>query len=346
MSLPELLERAAASPTGAVDVDRLWHRGRRRRRRVQAAAGGGVAALAIAGALLLIPEPGGVVLVPGLPPETASALPLPPPSAAPTEAPPADWPDLTLAEALERLITVNESAPAGLADGVRVTRTVHASRNTDGGTGASTLGIDVHEARRTPDGYGTTWRAPVAEGLDPAASPERLRAIVAATDLDGLVLELEYDLSEGVIPSEAGPNPTIEDMLALAEEFAATVLPSPLPSELETKRPPHASAADAVIDTLRQRVPSPQQRIRALHVLAGLDPSVVQYGGVARDLLGREGIAIVLLDPPIEGRRATLTFSPDTGELLGSFTESAPAIPGQLPSYYMEAVLLAEIRPQ
>lgn len=357
MSLPDLLERAAARPSGAIDVDRLWQRGRRRRRAVQVAAGGGVAAVALLAALALSTLPSdqpGVILVPGPESETATAVPLPAPSPTETQAPTpaptlaesAEWADLTLAEALDRLVTVNESALAGPTDGVRVTRSLGAYASTDGGTGVTVLNLTARELRLNPDGSGTIWGAPIAEGLDPGTTPERLRAIAAATDLDALVLERETDLTDGVIPSEAGPNQTVEDMLALAEEFAATVLPSPLPQERETERPPQASAANAVADALRESVPSPQQRIRALRVLAGLDSSIVQYGGVVRDLLGREGIAIVLLDPPQAGRRNMLIFSPGTGEQLGSIGEDAPAAPGQPPTYSMNAVLSAEIQPQ
>lgn len=349
MSLPDLLDRAAARPSGAVDVDRLWQRGRRRRRAVQAAAGGGVTAvallavLALSGVLSLRP---GVVLVPPAPPlETATAVPLPQPQPVPTPTPPAAWPDLTLAEAIDRLVTVNESAPAGPRDGARVTRSLGAAVSTNGGTGISVLNLTARELRLDPDGSVTILGAPIAEGLHPTTTPERLREIVAGTDLDALVLTPEHRSSAPAADGESGPVPTVDDMLTEAEALAATVLPSPLPAELKTERPPQASAANAVADALHEGVPSPQQRIRALRILSGLDPEIVQYGGVVRDLLGREGIAIVLLDPPTDGRSNTLVFSADTGEQLGAIGKDAPAEPGRSPTYSMFAVLSAEIRP-
>lgn len=217
--------------------------------------------------------------------------------------------------------------------------------STNGGTGISVLNLTARELRLFPDGSITILGAPIAEGLDPTTAPERLREIVAGTDLEALVLTPEHRISTPAADGESDPVPTVDDMLIQAEALAATVAPSPLPAELETERPPQASAANAVADALFEHVPSPQQRIRALRILAGLDPEIVRYGGVVRDLLGREGIAVVLFDPLTDGRSNTLIFSPDTGEQLGTIGEEAPAEPGRSPSYSMFAVLSAEIRP-
>lgn len=285
MSLPELLERAAARPAGSVDVDRMWRTGRNRRRRTQAAAVGVLAAAAVAAALVLpgLTPGDGVVLLPAPPP--ADAVPVSPPPAPPTPTPmptrtPADWQDLTLAEALDGLIAVNETAPAVPIDGVRVTRTVVAWLSGLDESEEKMLELVVIDTRRLPDRSGTMSISPIPGLLALDTSAERLREIVGATNLDGLTVREVHTYD----PGEMYPEDQ-ETLLAGAETLATA---PDEPRESETELPARVRAAFDAAYGLSATVPSPPQRIRALRIFGGLGPEAVEYGGVERDLLGRE----------------------------------------------------------
>lgn len=328
MSLPDLLDRAAARPTDPLGVDRLWHQGRRRRQRRQAAIGAAVAAVTAAAVFAfpstLTSDREGVALAPGGDPGQ----------------PPTPWQDLTLAGAIDRLVAINESLPAQTQpDGTRVTRTVSAYLNTtvDGGSETSAFEVALREVRFSPDGSGVIALAAISEAVDPGTDAERLREIVAQADLDALTLE-----EERVGPGELS-QADVDAALSEAERLAAA-RPPLLPLETETERSSQAAAAIAVADALRETVPSPQQRVRALRVLADLDPAFVQYGGVVRDLLGREGIGIELLDEPqASGRKDVLIFSTETGEVTGELSLSLTPLPGEPELYGFTAILEATV---
>lgn len=343
MSLPELLERAAAKPAGSVDLDQIWRRGRRRRQGRQAAVGATLAAL-VAAAVVVLPgtltsDRGGVTLAPGAPSEPAQPPPATSAPPTPATAPPTPWADLTLAGAIDRLVALNESAPAQeQSEGTRVTRTVSAYLNTplDGGSATSAFDVTVREAQFSQDGSGVLASAPVAEGVDQAADADRLREIVAGTDLDALELD-----EERFGPGELSPV-DVDALLAEAEQLAAAPPPSPLPLETETERASDAAAGIAVADALRETLPSPQQRVRALRIISSLDPAFVEYDGVVRDLLGREGIGIALLDDPkVNESKGVLIFSPDTGDLRGEVSLPLTPEPGSPELYGLTAILEA-----
>lgn len=338
MPLPELLERAAARPVGSVDLDQIWRRGRRRRQRRQAAVGATLAAV-VAAAVVVLPgtltsDRGGVTLAPGAPSEPAQPPPATP--APPATAPPTPWVDLTLAGAIDRLVALNESAPAQeQSEGTRVTRTVSAYLNTtvDGG---SAIDVTVREAQFSQDGSGVLASAPVAEGVDQAADADRLREIVAGTDLDALELD-EEQFGPGEL-SQVDVDAALDE----AEQLAAAPPPLTLPWETETERGSDAAAGIAVADALRETLPSPQQRVRALRIISSLDPAFVEYAGVVRDLLGREGIGIALLgDPKANESKGVLIFSPDTGDLRGEVSLPLTPEPGSPELYGLTAILEA-----
>lgn len=93
-----------------------------------------------------------------------------------------------------------------------------------------------------------------------------------------------------------------------------------------TERSEQAHAYMRAADALRQGL-QPVDRIRAMEAIGRLDASIVEYRGTQRDLLGREGIAIAGRDRGVAGgvQWNVLIFDPQTGDLLGEYTEVVPA---------------------
>lgn len=89
----------------------------------------------------------------------------------------------------------------------------------------------------------------------------------------------------------------------------------PVPGK--TERPQQAQAFIGAADVLRVGL-QPEDRIRALEVIGRLDPSLVEYRETVVDVLGREGIGIAGWDGVFWN---VLIFDPETGDLLGEYTE-------------------------
>ncbi len=313
MSLPELFTDAAAQPASTVDVEATWRRGRRRR---AARAAGGAVALAgvLAVAVLTVPNLllADVERVDLAGPAADSADTPPPAQPEPTAAdvPERPWEELTLPEALDRLIAVNQAAlpPDPAAGDVLLTHTVKAHPAYS--PPHDVWEVTLHSEIVAPDGTRADRGGAVAEGLDPGAD---FRAVVAGADLEAMLAtppngyQAPHDVDGDGVADPVGA--ALTDALLTEAEA--------LPADL-TAGPDGSSRLDLVVDALVGTVPSPQARARALAVLRGIDPALMEYRGFVPDLLGREGIGIVarLAVDGISGERM-LIFSPETGALLG-----------------------------
>lgn len=244
--------------------------------------------------------------------ETASPDPLAPGGATVDEA----WEDLTLAEALDRLIALNEArpAPAPLAPGQeRVARVVGAAiHQIDGEDGLETYRYVAEEEWR----YTAAGTARVGERIiaDTAPITETLADLQqrVAADAGGTIADLRpADLSDRAAMLEAE---------ALSHGSAE-------PTPGRTERPDQAYAFMRMMDAFRFGATAPTDVIEGLRIIERLDASLVEYRGPVEDLLGRPAIAIGGYDLANDSWNFVL-FDPQNGAFVGEFDEYHRALEG------------------
>lgn len=223
-----------------------------------------------------------------------------------------------LDEAIERLIEASRRAePRPVADEpgeVLVERTYAIwSATSVSSVGTShELEVTWYEARTDADGRTEVFRQPLAS-LEPTDDLTALRDAAQQHFAAGAP-EVEGEAMRG-----SGRRATVYAALDEAERDSRG---SAEPAPGSTERPDQAHAFIRAADALREGL-QPEDRIRALEVIGRLDPSLVEYRGAVLDLLGREGIGIAGRDG--DGWGATnwnvLIFDPETGDLLGEYTE-------------------------
>lgn len=317
MSLDELFSDAAARPAQPVDVDELWRHGRRRRRAGLA----GSAAAALAGVAAVA-----ALAVPNLLLRDVDRVGLTP------AGPAAAWDDLTLTEALDRLIAVNRAQPplAPTGGDVRISTHLWASRDPEQVPSdqreplqpvqAEPFVVFLNARAEAPDGALATWVVPVAEDVPEAD----VATVVAGADLETLQAQQRFE----TVPVELdddGESVEDEDGFIYGERSAE--IPQLLEeAEALAADPRDERVIEVAMSAIRGTVPAPQDRARALEILRRLDPAPFEYRGVVRDLLGREGVAIATVD---QWGSSVMIFSPDSGALLqeefSSMYEGAPA---------------------
>lgn len=236
----------------------------------------------------------------------------------------------TLGEAIDHLIDANHSAPPRpepSGDEILVERTyaIWGESTVQGdGNWTTQLAATWYEQRIHADGTVEVIRAPLGV-IEPSGDLAAMRAQAAPYFEAGPPEAEPFDESDFAI----------KDAIAAAlDEAERESHGSAEPQPGTTERPDQAHAFMQAADVLRMGL-QPQDRIRALEIIARLDASLVEYRGVARDLLGREGIAIAGRD--VNGGEAVdwnvLIFDPQTGDLLGEYDElvapgAAPTITG------------------
>ncbi len=309
-----------------LDVEQIVHRARRQRTVTRAAGLVGAFAL-VAGGVVAVQavRPSGTVYVDdGANPGTGTPAvggPGSDPAASPRTADATVNDPGTLGGAIDDLIAANRrSSPRPVADEpdellIERTYAIWNATTVDVGGGDATHALEVvwYETRTDADGHTEIVR-------------EKLEALEPSDDLAQLRREAQPHLNAG--PSEpreplSGGDPRDHAAQAL-DEAERDSHGSAEPAPGRTERPDQAHAFVRAADALRVGL-QPNDRIRALQTIDRLDPELVEYRGSVKDLLGREGIGIAGRDG--DGWHATnwnvLIFDPETGDLLGEYTEFA-----------------------
>jgi hypothetical protein len=193
----------------------------------------------------------------------------------------APWDQLSLDQALDRLIDASAEAPQAAGDVWITTRLDVVS--TDPGVADVLLWSEAVDY----DGTWTRAAEPVAE----AVAADEIAAVLEGTDLDGLVARLRYGAEEG--GDIAG---------RVLDEAEALVASDP------------ERAITLAVEVLHGAPPA-RERARALGVLRDLDTPQLDYAGPVRDLFGREGVAMRVTYPD-HPEASVLVFSTSDGALL------------------------------
>lgn len=222
-----------------------------------------------------------------------------------------DGPEDGLADAIERLIEANrQAAPHPVpGDGEIVVQRTYALWGTEAAW---------YELRIDGDGTGEVVRAglgTIQPTSDRAALREQARDHFAAGPPEAEPFELDAgEPAEGI------------DLALREADSESRGSAEPRPGS--TQRPDQMHAFMLAADALRTGL-QPDDRIRALEAIGRLDPRIVEYRGMQRDLLGRQGIAIAGRDGSGDAIRwNVLIFDPETGDLLGEYDEQHGAVPG------------------
>lgn len=285
-----------------LDHDRLQRRGRRRRHVKRAGALAGVAAV-VAAAVVAFPWPGGDVTIDGGFAGSGEA------SGQQQDA--VDWTELSVTEAIDRLIAINEEAPAQpeLTEGrhllLRGYAATFSGRTNPDGTTEAYLSIAESQARIQPDRSGTERHEILVERIPVGTPADDIRAkAVEARDLDD---------QDAATVEETVPTPG-KDLDAIAEDIASDTQPQPGQDD----RPSQVTAfldLHNILPILHQ----PADRIRALELIGSIDRQWVEYRPHAEDLLGRTGVGIAGVDGD---RRYVIIFDPESGAAMGTINES------------------------
>lgn len=278
-----LLKQTRPDHAPDLDIERLQRRGGRRRNVIRlGGAVGAIAAIAF------------VVALVGLPSTSVSISPAGPGGGQP---PNVAWQDMKVDQALDALVSVNQSASAEPAptDGRTVVRrTVGVQDRTPD---APLLLHEVHigPARRT------IYRIPIKRVDVPPTAPE-LRAFAAAA---------MHDVNPDRLVEDAEPMGTYQS------DTDATVLADSLQGAQREAEAGDPHAFTLAADALRLH-PQPADRAMALTAIAELDE--VEYRGHVRNILGQQGVGIAAQDQAT-GLWHALIFDTDTGRLIGEMTE-------------------------
>ncbi|MBW3663290.1 MAG: hypothetical protein KY469_09350 [Actinobacteria bacterium] len=229
-----------------------------------------------------------------------------------------NWDELTLHEAVDHLIALNEArpAPAPLVPGQeRVVLTVGAALHTTvGPAGTHTVRYLAQEQIRVAaDGSMRYAERVLAEDVPVTATLDELRAIVADAD--------DTPPFPEPTPLEPIDDPALDEAEALSHGSAA-------PAPGRTERPDQSYAFMRMLDAFRYTlVPSPEHTIRALRIIRGLDDAIVDYRGTFEDLIGREVVAFAGFDHANDAWMVAL-FDPETGAFVGEFDEFTQPLEG------------------
>lgn len=223
----------------------------------------------------------------------------------------------SLDAAIDRLVAANRQAPPRPVPGdpgevlIQRTYAIWGSASVRGDETTHALEVVWYENRT--DHLGDTEI--VREGLgevEPTGDLAALRRQAAPL--------IDRGLPEAVETMEGSSSGVHAEQALQEAELDAQGSSEPAPGS--TERPDQAHAFMRAADALRVGL-QPQDRIRALGVIRELDPSLVEYRGAVKDLLGREGIGIAGRDGDGWGapRWDVLIFDPETGDLMGEYSE-------------------------
>ncbi|MFC6017155.1 hypothetical protein ACFP2T_13185 [Plantactinospora solaniradicis] len=150
------------------------------------------------------------------------------------------------------------------------------------------------------------------------------------------------DLSGVKVVISSGPDGDVPERLPFPAGALSVVVrfpsadPAILAGQLDREQPPQIGPVGrlrAVTDINMFHPLDRQQRVAVLMVLA--DTPGLSYRGTVRDRAARSGIAISadVAASGLYGERVTLTFSPETGELLSQETSRLPGQSGPDPAH-------------
>lgn len=297
------LDHYAVETTVSPDAFESLDRRRSRRRLAGWPLGIGLAAAGVAAVV------GAALLV--APTDSASPDPLAPSGATVEQ----DWADLTLDQAVDRLVVLNEgrSERAPLAVGQeRVVRTVGAATHTGvEGEGSTVRYVAEEEVRIAADG---TMRH--AERVIDASVP----MTATLQDLQRIVAEPRHGAFSDFEPIEPIDDPALVEAEQLSHGSA-----EPVPGR--TERPDQSYAFMRMLDAFRYApLATPEDTISSLELIARVH-AVVEYRGLVQDLLGRDAVAFAGYDHANASWMVAL-FDPSTGAFIGEYEEYTAAFPG------------------
>lgn len=301
VDIKDRLQDTTPEGVPALDHQRLQRRGRRRRYVKRAGTMMAVTAAVVA-AVVAIPWPGSDVTIDGGYAGSGNRDP------ADQQAAADGWENLSVTEAIDRLITANrEATPPPELTGDRQLVMHGLSASFHGQTdGSAYLTVAESEVRLNPDGSGNEHHATLVERI-PVGTPA---AQIRQAAIEARSADLEPVDSWDEAPFPAG------DLDDIADRIDADSYPPPGQDDR-----PSQPAAFLDLHDILPILHQPTDRIRALELIRSMDAKWLEYRPHAQDLLARTGVGIVGIDPVDDGRH-TIVFDPATGDVLGTIDET------------------------